>query len=55
MDWLINIFKAISGLISEPLRNILKDALIKWDEAAEKTPSQVDDIIVGLIRSILDL
>lgn len=38
---------------SKVLKDMILDAIEKWEQAAEKTPTPFDDVLVKVIKAIL--
>lgn len=53
MDVLKIILALLSGALTPALRNLLVELLNKWEIEAKKTPSQIDDFIVTVIRTLV--
>lgn len=55
MNILLMVLKALSGLLSAPLREFLRKAVLDWEAVAKKTASEFDDLLVGLLKALLGL
>ena len=52
MNWItlvLNIFR----MIGPELRKVLLDALNTWEVSAKETKTPIDDIIVGILKSLI--
>jgi len=52
MNWItivLNLFK----LVGPDLKNLLLDALHQWEMKAKETKTPIDDIVVGILKSLL--
>lgn len=52
MKWL-QIILSVFGMMTPELRAEFKTFFDNWAEKAKKTPSPVDDVIIGLLRGLL--
>ena len=57
-SWLITVFvrilSDIAQRISPEMRKVLAGFVSRLEEAAKKTPNPVDDILVDVLKSLLD-
>jgi hypothetical protein len=47
--------QGIENFLGEALKVLIRELLTKWQAAAAKTATPVDDFIVGLLRTFLGL
>jgi len=52
-EWILRLVGLIVGVASPELRAMLDQWLEQLDDQAKKTPNPWDDILVGMLKSIL--
>lgn len=52
---LLGILSAVAGAASPALRDIIKTDVQRWEDAAKKTTSPFDDIVVRVVKTLLNL
>jgi len=52
-EWILRLVGLIVGVASPELRVMLDQWLEQLDDQAKKTPNPWDDILVGMLKSIL--
>ncbi len=51
--WILQLVTFLLANITPELRLVLSKSVKEWEEKAKQTSSPVDDILVGLVKTIL--
>lgn len=54
-EWILRLITLIVGSASPELRKLIKDWVIELEVRAKETPNQFDDVLVGLIKIVLNV
>lgn len=54
-EWILRLITLIVGAASPELRQLVKEWVIELDKRAKETPNPFDDVLVGLIKIVLNV
>lgn len=54
-EWILRLITLIVGSASPELRKLIKDWVIELEARAKETPNPFDDVLVGLIKIVLNV
>jgi len=54
-EWILRLITLIVGAASPELRTMIKEWVLELDKRAKETPNPFDDVLVGLIKIVLDI
>lgn len=54
-EWLLRIITLVVGSASPQLRALIRDWVKDLESRAKETPNPFDDVLVGLIKIVLDV
>lgn len=54
-EWILRLITLIVGSASPALRELIKTWVIELEQRAKETPNPFDDVLVGLIKIVLNV
>lgn len=54
-EWLLRLISLIVGSASPELRAMIKEWVLELEKRAKATPNPFDDVLVGLIKVVLNI
>lgn len=54
-EWILRMITLIVGAASPEIRESVKELIARLDEKAKATPNPIDDVLVGLLKVVLNV
>lgn len=54
-EWILRLISLIVGSASPELRKLIKEWVLELEKRAKETPNPFDDVLVGLIKIVLNV
>ena len=54
-EWILRLITLIVGSASPELRQLIKEWVLELEKRAKETPNPFDDVLVGLIKIVLNI